>query len=137
MSYTRKIVDVVKLWVGKNVHNWLGERHHLSWFKIEMIPDDFLPESIFSLIGGAQRRRSSVMEMASNRPSINSNRCYNNINLSHGSDVFKKQGTLLEISTSARMHERRKDVWRELAEAIYSTRSNNFKSNYVRRTSEA
>jgi len=44
-----------------NIDNWTRERE--DWFKVEKIPDSFLPEAVFIAEGGAQRRRSSVISV--------------------------------------------------------------------------
>ena len=61
MSFTNAIHDSdVKSWVADNIDRWKEEAP--SWFKIEMIPDDFLPRSVLEAEGGAARRmRSDVI----------------------------------------------------------------------------
>ena len=58
IQYTKTIHEQVKEWVAKNIHQW--RRDQPDWFKIEMIPDEYLPKEIFEAEGGAKRRRSSV-----------------------------------------------------------------------------
>jgi len=48
----------VKEWVAENIDQW--RRDQPNWFKIEMIPDEFLPKDVLEAEGGAKRRRSSV-----------------------------------------------------------------------------
>jgi len=48
----------VKEWVAANVDRWKAEKE--DWFKIEKIPDDFLPREVLEAEGGPKRRRSSV-----------------------------------------------------------------------------
>jgi len=42
----------------ESLRKWRRERP--DWFKIEMIPDEYLPKNVFEAEGGAKRRRSSV-----------------------------------------------------------------------------
>jgi len=58
IQYTKSIHGKVKKWIAENLSVWRRERP--DWFKIEMIPDEFLPKEVFKEEGGAKRRRSSV-----------------------------------------------------------------------------
>jgi len=40
-NYTKSIHAKVKEWVADNIDNWQTEKP--DWFKIEMVPDEFLP----------------------------------------------------------------------------------------------
>jgi len=58
IDYIDSIHDEVKDWVAGNIDEWKREKP--DWFKIEMIPDEYLPEDVFEAEGGDKRRRSSV-----------------------------------------------------------------------------
>jgi len=58
IQYTKSIHGEVKDWVAANIDKW--KRRNPNWFKIEMIPDEFLPKDVLEAEGGAKRRRSSV-----------------------------------------------------------------------------
>jgi len=58
IEYTKSIHGDVKDWVAANIDQW--RRDEPEWFKIEKIPDEFLPKNVFEAVGGAKRRRSSV-----------------------------------------------------------------------------
>ena len=58
IQYTKSIHGEVKEWVAENIDQW--RRNQPDWFKIEMIPDEYLPKEVFEAEGGAKRRRSSV-----------------------------------------------------------------------------
>jgi len=58
IEYTKTIHEEVKEWVAENIDQW--RRDQPDWFKIEMIPDEFLPKEDFEAEGGAKRRRSSM-----------------------------------------------------------------------------
>jgi len=58
ISYTKKVHVEVKKWVAENIKQWIEERP--DWFKIERIPDEYLPKDVLEAEGGARRRRSSV-----------------------------------------------------------------------------
>ena len=58
LSYTTAIQKEVKEWVKVSIDRWKEENP--SWFHIEVIPDQFLPQEVFEAEGGAKRRRSSV-----------------------------------------------------------------------------
>jgi len=55
LDYTVSIESEVKEWVASNIARWKTEKP--DWFRIEMIPDSFLP---VEAEGGARRRRSRV-----------------------------------------------------------------------------
>jgi len=57
-EYTKTIHGEVMTWVAENITKWRRERP--DWFKIEMIPDEFLPVEVIEAEGGADRRRSRV-----------------------------------------------------------------------------
>jgi len=47
------------LWVVENIYRWKAEQK--DWFRVELVPDVFLPDDVFEEEGGASReRRSSV-----------------------------------------------------------------------------
>ena len=48
----------IKQWVNENIQQWQEEAP--AWFKVDLIPDEFLPLDLFEAEGGANRRRSSV-----------------------------------------------------------------------------
>jgi len=58
LSYTKSIHEEVKEWVRVNVSRWIEDKP--EWFKIEAIPDNFLPVNVFVEEGGFERRRSNV-----------------------------------------------------------------------------
>jgi len=58
IEYSKTIHKEVKEWVGENIDQW--RRDQPDWFKIEMIPDEYLPKDVLQSVGGAKRRRSSV-----------------------------------------------------------------------------
>ena len=60
LQYTKSIEAEVKEWVANNIDRWKEEKP--DWFKIDFIPDEFLPQAVIEAEGGANRkqRRSSV-----------------------------------------------------------------------------
>jgi hypothetical protein len=48
----------VKEWLRENIDRFKVEQP--EWWKIEMVPDEFLPEEAIEAEGGVRRRRSSV-----------------------------------------------------------------------------
>ena len=56
-SYTKDIHGEVADWVRRNISRWRADKP--EWFKIEMIPDDLLPDNVLEEEGGTRRRRSS------------------------------------------------------------------------------
>jgi len=100
----------------------MAERRSLEWFNVEMIDDQFLPDVVLEVLGGVhKRRRSSFMELV-------------HVN---GRNKGKKQQSssnieeLLDAAADAHLSLQRKKAWRTLAEDIYETKSNNFKSNFI------
>jgi len=57
-SYTNSIHDKIKQWVTSNLEDW--QRDEPTWFRLEDVPDEYLPASVVAAKGGAKRRRSSV-----------------------------------------------------------------------------
>jgi len=57
MEYRDAIKDEVKEWVSNNIERLRVD--NLDCFKIELIPDEFLPENVFESLGGRNRRRES------------------------------------------------------------------------------
>ena len=60
-SFTTSINEEIKEWVAANITRWKTEKP--SWFKIELIPDSFLPEAALEAEGGARNRRRSSMSL--------------------------------------------------------------------------
>ena len=58
LGLTKAVHREVKDWVAENIQRWWSENE--DWFKIEKIPDDFLPDAVVEAVDGAQRRRSRV-----------------------------------------------------------------------------
>jgi len=60
LQYTKSIEAEVKEWVANNIDRWKVDNP--NWFKIELIPDDVLPQAVLEVEGGTnrKRRRSSV-----------------------------------------------------------------------------
>jgi len=58
IGLSRPIHGEIKQWVKENIQQWRDETP--AWFKVELIPDEFLPVEIYEAEGGARRRRSSV-----------------------------------------------------------------------------
>ena len=58
IQYTKSIHGEVKEWVRSNIDEWKREKP--NWFRIELIPDEFLPKEAFEAEGGARRHRSTL-----------------------------------------------------------------------------
>ena len=61
IQYTTSIHDEVEQWVAANIDRWMQDGE--DFFKIEIVPDEFLPEVILEQEGGQQRRRCSSAEL--------------------------------------------------------------------------
>ena len=57
-SYINGLEEEVKEWLRENIDRFKVEQP--EWWKIEMVPDEFLPEEAIEAEGGVRRRRSSV-----------------------------------------------------------------------------
>ena len=68
LSFTRSIHEEVRQWVASNIVRW--QREKPDWFKIEMIPNDFLPTDVLEEEGGEIRRRASILPKLSGNLSI-------------------------------------------------------------------
>ena len=55
LQYTKSINKEVKEWVADNIDRWKLEKP--DWFKIELIPDEFLSKEVLEAEGGANRKR--------------------------------------------------------------------------------
>jgi len=123
ISYTKPIHRDIKDWVKENIERWRSEKP--SWFKVDLIPNDFLPVDVFEAEGGAKRRRSvlSLREAVGLPPA----RIEINNDQVHPAEeqaempAIEAQQTLAEINNE----------WTKIAEEIYAMKSNNHKSNYL------
>jgi len=116
LQYTESVHGEVKEWVGANIARWKEKRE--DWFNIEMIPDDFLPRDVLDVEGGAKKRISSVSlrEIVGVAPAVEGEQQLALPPRQHcESDVIKQT----------------KEAWKKVAEAVYETRSNNYKSNII------
>jgi len=57
-SYINGIEDEVRVWLRENIAR--SQLEQPEWWKIELVPDEFLPAQAIEAEGGARRRRSSV-----------------------------------------------------------------------------
>ena len=74
LRFTKSIEAEAKEWVANNIDQWKVDKP--DWFKIELIPDEFLPQAVLEAEGGAaKRRRSSVSlrEIVGIAPVVNKN----------------------------------------------------------------
>ena len=60
LQFTKSIEAEVKEWVASNIDRWKVDNP--DWFKIDLIPDEILPQAALEAEGGTnrKRRRSSV-----------------------------------------------------------------------------
>jgi len=60
LQYTKSIEAEVKEWVANNIDQWRADKP--DWFKLDLIPDEFLPQAVFEAEGAVnrKRRRSSI-----------------------------------------------------------------------------
>ena len=100
----------MKEWVKNNIDRWKEEAP--SWFKIETIPDDFLPTEVFVAEGGVNRTRStiSLREIVGISPVEPANQ--------DGQERAVASPSVILVR-------------RTFAEEVYESRSHNHKSNYT------
>jgi len=116
LSYSTSVHGEVKEWVGANIARRKVKKP--DWIIIEMIPDDVLPRDVLEAEGGAMRRRSSY-------------RLREIVGL-----VTSSRGELVPlVSNETSRTKRQTEAWKSVAEAVYDTRSKNFKRicTHVRR----
>jgi len=145
IQYTKSIHGEVKLWVAENIDGW--RRETPDWFKIEMIPDEFLPKDVIEAEGGLKRRRSSmslreVFDLDTARktgsrivPAVEAavQKIENEVTLVRdkgGSIKSAKAPTSIKSETSEQIQQV-VELWRELAAEVYEVRSNSYKSNFI------
>ena len=102
----------MRLWVASNIEGWIEDKP--DWFRIKMIPDDFLPRGLLEAEGGAQRRRSSVSmrELVAFEQAVRS-----------------EQTTVRTHRGTSRTTRQSKEAWKKMAEEIYEARSKKFEEN--------
>jgi len=57
IQYTKSVHSDVKDWIDNNIERWQETKP--TWFQIELVPDEFLPNAVLEAAGGAQRERRS------------------------------------------------------------------------------
>ena len=93
-----------------NIDRWKEEAP--SWFKIETIPDDFLPTEVFVAEGGVNRTRSTVtIRKIVGIPPV---------------EPANQDGQERAIASPSTIL-----VWNIFAEEVYESRSHNHKSNFT------
>ena len=61
LSYIAECEEEVREWLRENIDRFQLEQP--EWWKIEMVPDEFLPPEVIEAEGGARRRRRSSLEL--------------------------------------------------------------------------
>lgn len=112
ISFTAPIHGDIKIWVKDNIDRWKLEQK--EWFKIELIPDTFLPLEVFKAEGGHSRRRRSSVSF---REIV-------------GLQSQSQSQLQIEPQKPAPQNELNGE-WRKLAEEVYNTRTSNHKSNFL------
>jgi len=126
INYTTSIHPAINEWVAENIDRWKEDKE--NWFKIEKIPDDFLPTAVLDEEGGArrERRKSSVLGVLGLEIEES---------IVGGSRRRRRsaRASVYPALDSIKREKNRKKIkqWRTLAEDVYDTRSNIFKSNYI------
>jgi len=120
IQFTKPIHEKAKIWIAEHVNEWRMEEP--DWFKIEMIPDEFLPGRVVEEVGGAMRRRRTVTvrEIVGLERSIKEKRVV---------PIGEKRGSIDDNLSLLRS--RNRIAWSDLAEEVYLVRSNNYKSNFI------
>jgi len=130
LQYTENIHNQVKEWVAENINEW--RRDKPEWFKIELIPDEFLPMEIFEEEGGGRRRRSSAsmssilgLEISSSRK--DSSRI---VPVVEPAIQKKENGEHIQYDYN-NVTGAKEDAWIAVAEKLYDKRSNDHRSNII------
>jgi len=117
-QYTESVYSEVKEWVGANIARWTEERE--DWFNIEMIQDDFLPRDVLEAEGGAKRRRRSSFSLREI------------VGVAPASIVQLQLVSLpRQVENESVKNRKIMETWKSVADAVYETRSNNYKSNII------
>jgi len=121
IDHTKSIHEEIKEWLCLNIDVWTEDKP--KWFSIDLVPNDFLPENVFVEEGGSSRRkRSSITFRDSVKEFV---ACLANAE-DKSSDLT---GTSNLSSTAILRVETAK--WKNMAEDIFETRSNNRESNII------
>ena len=126
ISYMKSIHQDVKTWVSENIEKWRIEEE--EWFSIEQLPDEFLPLNVLREEGGASRRRSSVsFKEVVGTVVTNNTETKSKV---HPEPSRATEQPLIAVNESL-IRKKINEDWKNIAEDIYATRSNNYKSNYI------
>ena len=135
-SHIEPIHGAVKAWVFKNIEIWRLEE--ADWFNISQVPDEFIPVSVFWEEGGPSRKRSSSKSSEEViRSIVSSSREKGRkihpaaVDRAEPSQANERPLTAARKSRKALENSKTVEQWKKIAEEIYSTRSNNHKSNYI------
>jgi len=124
LSFSRGIRGEVKEWVGANINRW--RMKNLEWFRIELIPDEFLPKEVLEAEGGSNKRRRksnlSLREVIGGDVDIGGG---------GGAGAEIEQQIIKSVSLFDTGLDREViEAWKKIAGKVYEMRSKNFKSNY-------
>ena len=120
IQYTKTIHAEVKQWLAEKIVEW--KREEPDWFKIEIIPDEFLTANVLEAEGGAKRRRSSASVSFKEIIRLKS--------------VIQEEIRVVPMTTKEKLIEtivrgERVRAWTDLAQEVYNLRINNYKSNFL------
>jgi len=88
IQYTKNIHSDVKKWVARNIDTWRIEQP--AWFNAEVIPDHFLPKTVYEAEGGVNRRRRSSF-IGSHRQQTNTSNNNDNDNDNENDNNRKRE----------------------------------------------
>jgi len=136
IEFTKPIHEKAKIWVKENIDRWRMEE--LDWFKVEMIPDEFLPKDVLEAEGGAKRMKrggSSFREVVGlQERSVGRVHPQAEIVGLERSVQEESEGTIRKDNDSIGDNLKRNELiseWKGLASHLYELRSNNYKSNFI------
>ena len=124
LSYTTPVHEEGKQWVEANIDGWMALGP--DWFRIDEIHEDFLPPRVKSQ-GLRRRRKSSVSERLSSRRSSDRSLRY----ILSSSKVLPVDFDAVERDEGKLATMKLRNLWRNLAESLYASRTNNHELNYI------
>ena len=130
IATSQPIREEGKQFIADNINRWMFEKP--SWFSIDMIQDVYLPADVLAAEGGEGRRRMSVSLFGVKKSTASKmSRSNGRVSSSESVSIHSFQSGLSISGYRSRDDDpevtERREGWLELADQIFSFKSNNYK----------